>query len=267
MSPRYLPDFQKSLRAVLAIDPTLKNIVDEHTFHAFLDPVPESRSSFEYLVRNILSQQVSGAAGTAILRRFVTLTALPGDSFPTPSQLLNFPVEQLRTAGLSMRKAEYVRGLAEAYRDDVLSDEMLLSMEDDDVVDKLVSIRGLGPWTAQMFLIFFLHRLDTFSVGDVGVQRGIRRYLKDRPALLQELKTQAVAAPPSPGTTKKARAAPPLPADLKDMELIAARFSPHRTAFQLILWKLSDIQMNTIEAREAVAEANRAIASKRRKKM
>lgn len=245
----YIPEFQAALDAVIERDPSLKSIVDTHEFPAFFAPKREDESSFEYLVRNVLSQQVSGAAGKAILAKFRNLMGCSDNEFPDPQHLLKFSVEQLRTAGLSLRKGEYVRGLAEAYMSGQLSDEMFTSMDDDEVVDKIVAIRGLGPWTAQMFLIFYLYRMDVFSPGDVGVQRGMRRYLKDRPELVKQIKHED-EVPASPGKSKKATAKTKLPPDLIHMEKIAAsNFVPYRTAFQMILWKMSDIQMETVEAR------------------
>lgn len=267
----YTRDFQDSLEFVQKVDPSLKSIVDNHDFPAFFASNTEEKSSFHYLVRNILGQQVSGAAGRAILKRFLDLTLKndpPEVSFPAPERILEFSVEELRSAGLSIRKAEYVRGLSQAYLDSILSDEILEAADDDEVVDKIVSIRGLGPWTAQMFLIFYLHRRDVFSPGDIGVQRGFRRYVKERPHLLKE-ELEELALPLSPGKSRKAQARPSVPADLKNMERIVARFSPCRTAFQMILWKISDIQMDYIEGRndeEAKSEPQTPEASPKKRK-
>jgi DNA-3-methyladenine glycosylase II len=87
------------------------------------------------------------------------------------------PLATLRTAGLSQRKAEYLAGLAQQFADGDLSASMLLSSPDEAVVEKLVAVRGLGKWSVEMFLCFALKRMDVFSLGDLGVQRGVAAYV------------------------------------------------------------------------------------------
>lgn len=91
-------------------------------------------------------------------------------SFPAPAQVLAHDLPTLRTAGLSQRKAEYIQGLAEKFDSGELSAQMLVSASDDELIEKLVAVRGLGRWSVEMFACFGLKRMDVFSTGDLGVQ-------------------------------------------------------------------------------------------------
>lgn len=90
--------------------------------------------------------------------------------FPSPSQVAATDLTTLRTAGLSQRKAEYIQGLAEKFVSGELSTEMLLKAEYEEVLEKLIAVRGLGKWSVEMFACFGLKRMDVFSTGDLGVQ-------------------------------------------------------------------------------------------------
>ena len=98
-------------------------------------------------------------------------------NFPTPAQVASADVLYLKSAGLSLRKAEYVQGLALAFVENHLDDAFFASATDDEIVDRLTSLRGLGPWSAEMFLMFSLKRLDVLSYGDIGIQRGMSYWL------------------------------------------------------------------------------------------
>jgi DNA-3-methyladenine glycosylase II len=87
-----------------------------------------------------------------------------------PSDVAACSLEHLRTAGLSQRKAEYIHGLAEKFASGELSARMLVSASDDEVMEKLVAVRGLGRWSVEMFTCFALKRMNVFSTGDLGVQ-------------------------------------------------------------------------------------------------
>jgi DNA-3-methyladenine glycosylase II len=93
--------------------------------------------------------------------------------FPTPSQVCSSSIEVMRTAGLSQRKAEYVHGLAEKFHSGELTTAMLFDATYDKVLEELIKVRGLGKWSVEMFACFGLKRLDVFSTGDLGVQRGM----------------------------------------------------------------------------------------------
>lgn len=90
--------------------------------------------------------------------------------FPTPEEIVRVDIPTLRTAGLSQRKAEYIQGLAEKFASGELSARKLLEASDEDLLDKLTAVRGLGRWSVEMFACFTLKRTDVFSTGDLGVQ-------------------------------------------------------------------------------------------------
>jgi DNA-3-methyladenine glycosylase II len=136
-------------------------------------------STFETLVRSIVYQQVSGRAAASI---FAKLSAAVGPSF-SPRALLRLTPEELRECGLSAQKAAYVRDLAERVVKRQLNIKKLPAMTDDEIIDTLTQVKGIGVWTAHMFLIFALQRPNVFPIGDLGVQNAIRRayQLKDTP--------------------------------------------------------------------------------------
>lgn len=94
-------------------------------------------------------------------------------TFPTPSQVCARTIESLRPAGLSQRKAEYVHGLAHKFHSGELTTSLLFSATYEEVLEELIKVRGLGKWSVEMFACFGLKRLDVFSTGDLGVQRGM----------------------------------------------------------------------------------------------
>lgn len=90
--------------------------------------------------------------------------------FPLPEEVAKCDIPTLRTAGLSQRKAEYVKGLAEKFASGELSVQMLARASDEELFEKLVAVRGLGKWSVEMFAVFALKRIDIFATGDLGVQ-------------------------------------------------------------------------------------------------
>jgi DNA-3-methyladenine glycosylase II len=131
---------------------------------------PPAETYFEALVRAVLYQQLAGAAASAIHQR---LTAAL-DGAITPERLLALPADTLRSAGLSRNKAASLADLAAKVLDGtVMLDPHELQLEsDDEVIERLTRVRGIGKWTAEMFLMFQLQRLDVWPTGDLGVRKG-----------------------------------------------------------------------------------------------
>ncbi|WP_415281524.1 DNA-3-methyladenine glycosylase family protein [Candidatus Nitrososphaera sp. FF02] len=127
---------------------------------------------FQSLVRSIMYQQLAGAAADAIHARFM---ALYRNRFPSPTKLAATPDERLRSVGLSGRKTEYMKGFAAEVSKGRLDLASLAAMEDERVIEQLTTVRGIGRWTAEMFLIFCLGRPDVLPVGDLGLQRAIQK--------------------------------------------------------------------------------------------
>jgi DNA-3-methyladenine glycosylase II len=132
-----------------------------------------TETHFGTLVRAIVYQQLAGRAAAAIHGRLIA--ALGGDSEDVrPEPLLALTDEQLRAVGLSRAKVASLRDLAAKVLDGtvVLSPRGLARQSDDEIIARLSEVRGIGPWTAEMFLIFQLRRLDVWPVGDLGIRRG-----------------------------------------------------------------------------------------------
>lgn len=146
-----------------------------HTRHGVPRIGPGARPArrFEALARAIVHQQLAGAAAATIWGR---VRATVGEPF-TPEALLSTPPTSLRAAGLSGAKAAAVTDLATKVHDGTVPLGHLARLEDEEVIDHLVTVRGVGPWTAQMFLLFELRRLDVWPTGDLGVRIGLGRAL------------------------------------------------------------------------------------------
>jgi DNA-3-methyladenine glycosylase II len=201
---------RSALIHLISVDRRFEALSQNYIPRPWLDEnLDEQVNHFKSLVLGILSQQVSGAAARSISRKFISLFDDPNASdgvhkvdmdpevadgpasgnaapaqdalenlfFPTPAMVLEKDVLTLKSAGLSMRKAEYVSGLAQAFQDGQFTDQFFATAPDTEIVARLTSVRGLGPWSAEMFLIFSLKRTDCLSYGDIGIQRGMAHWL------------------------------------------------------------------------------------------
>lgn len=133
-----------------------------------------ARDPYESLVRAIAYQQLHAKAGDAILGRLVGL--FPGQVFPRPEQILATEVEQLRACGFSASKIATIQGIAQATLDGVVPDyPTARAMDDETLIERLTSLRGVGRWTVEMLLIYSLERMDILPADDFGVREGYRR--------------------------------------------------------------------------------------------
>ncbi|NBV23341.1 MAG: DNA-3-methyladenine glycosylase 2 family protein [Proteobacteria bacterium] len=129
---------------------------------------------YQSLVQAVAHQQLNGTAAQRILDRFIAL--FPGKKFPTPEAIVAASEEQLRSAGLSRAKAAAIRDIAhKATTGHVPTRRDAARLSDADLVERLTEIRGVGPWTVEMFLIFTLGRRDVLPVGDYGVRCGFAK--------------------------------------------------------------------------------------------
>ena len=141
---------------------------------------PALEDNFAALARSIMYQQLAGAAASTIHGRFLKLFA---DGL-SPAAVLALPEGLMRTAGVSGAKAAAITDLARKVQDGTVTLDGVESLSDDELVAKLVQVRGIGPWTAEMFLIFQLRRLDVWPVDDYGIRKGwaLAHKLKEPPA-------------------------------------------------------------------------------------
>lgn len=144
-------------------------------------PYGPRQSHFQFLVKSIVYQQLANAAARTIYGRVAKLT--PGPAFPKPPQLLRMSDAKLRSAGLSRSKAKAIRDLSSRVERGELKLRSLGGRPDAEVIEQLTQVWGIGEWSAQMFLMFKLGRLDVMPATDLGIQEGVRRLdgLKERP--------------------------------------------------------------------------------------
>jgi len=199
-------DLKKSLRH-LKRDKRLAKLIQKHgpLDSTYFRP----SSTFESLAQSIIYQQLSGKAAGTILKRFIAL--FPGKKFPTPDDVLKIKGQKLRSVGLSNQKASYIVGLAKKFKDGSVSSKNFHRMSDEEIIEHVTSVKGIGVWTAQMFLMFTLNRPDILPTGDLGIQKGFQKLFN-----LKKL--------PSPA----------------QMEKLAKNWEGHRTVASWYLWKAVD---------------------------
>ena len=163
--------------------------------------------TFPSLAEAIVYQQLNGKAAVTIFNRFADLAGRP----LTPQGILKLTEQQMRSAGLSKQKLSYIRSLAELTQSGELDFTRLPDMPDDEVIAHLTEVKGVGTWTAQMFLMFSLRRPDVLPTGDFGIQTAIRKHYRKRKM--------------------------PKPAE---MEKIAKVWIPYRSVACWYLWKSLD---------------------------
>jgi DNA-3-methyladenine glycosylase II len=175
MSP---DDFARARRALMRRDPVLAPIVRKYKDRTILET--PSLDPFSALVRTITSQQLSTKAAATIHRRILDL--MP-DAVATPESIERTTDDQLRAAGLSRQKIAYVRDLAKHAANGELPLHSLNTLADEDVIAAITRVKGLGRWSAEMFLMFRLHRADVLPVDDLGIVVAVQRLygLRKRP--------------------------------------------------------------------------------------
>jgi len=172
---------------------------------------PERRTPFEALVSAVAHQQLNGVAAATILKRF--RACVPGRAFPKPDAVAALPDEVIRAAGFSRAKLAAIRDLsARALSGELPSRRVLAGWDDEAVIECLTECRGVGRWTAEMFLMFTLGRPDVLPVDDFGVRTGYRL-------------AYGLAEMPSP----------------KELAAIGERWRPHRTTASWYLWRAVDL--------------------------
>lgn len=197
------PDFLAgALRHLRRVDPELRRLIGTHGPPRL---VP-SRNHLQSLTRAIIYQQLSGKAASTIYGRFLDLF---GGRFPDAAAIVGMPATRMRGAGLSQAKAAYVRDLAGRFASGHVDPRRFRRMSDEDLVELLTAIKGIGRWSVHMFLLFGLNRPDVLPVGDLGVRRGMQLRFR----------------------------LPALPAP-RDMEALAAPWRPYRSIGSWYMWRV-----------------------------
>jgi len=191
----------------LRTDPVMAAVIDRA---GPCDLVPRRQTPFESLGRAVIHQQLSGKAAGTILGRFEALFGSGG--FPPPHAVLQTPPERLRSAGLSGAKTRYILGLAaEAAVGNIPTLEGCDALSNQELLDRLTALHGIGRWTAEMMLIFNLGRPDVLPVHDLGVRKGFHIAYRKR-------------AMPTP----------------KQLDRFGLRWAPYRTTAAWYLWRATE---------------------------
>ena len=194
-------DIRKGLRFLCRNDPTLAAVVRK------VGPftLPPGSGRYEILVRSILSQQISVAAARTIRGRLQAL--LPSGKL-TAKGINAFTDDELRSVGVSQQKQGYLRHLTSCTLDGTINFRRIANASDDNAIAELVQVKGIGRWTAQMFLMFSLGRIDIFAPDDLGLRNAIQKLYKfpDKPTRAQ-------------------------------LEIHAERWRPYRTIASWYLWR------------------------------
>lgn len=198
-----IPRIYEGLEHLLASDPVFKKLDVEIKDLKW----PYTGPGFAGLVRIVIGQQVSTAAANSLWARFQE--GVPG---VTPNAVLALKDDDMRALGLSYQKARYIRGLAEAIRKKEFDPLALERLPDEDVYKAVTALKGFGDWSAEMFLMFGLARPDVWPAGDLGIQEGLKLYLKKK------------KRPTAEQAQEEGR-----------------RFAPHRTAASILLWHLKAV--------------------------
>ncbi len=185
---------------LLKQDPNLTRIIERIGDYQ----IKKRNNHFAVLIESIISQQLASAAAEAIFSRFKKLYP----KFPTTGQILDTKDAKLRSVGLSGMKIKYLKDLSQKIEDGKLKMKSLSKMTDDEIIEHLTQVKGIGRWTAEMFLIFSLGRLDVLPVGDLGLRKGVQMAFS-----MSEL--------PKP----------------KEVEKIGMRWKPYRSIATWYLWK------------------------------
>ena len=164
---------------------------------------------FQSLLRSIVFQQLSGKAAQTIYERFVNL--IPKTSNLCPNEVLKLGKEEMRNAGLSFQKINYVRNLADYFENKSLQKKDVEEMTDEEISKELIKIKGIGQWTVDMFLMFTLNRADILPCTDLGIQKGIMKILN-----MKNLPSK------------------------KEMENCSRKWRPYRTIACWYLWRMVD---------------------------
>lgn len=192
---------QDPIHYLQSADPILATVIQQ----VILPPLVPSDSYFEALTESIISQQLSIKAADTIYGRFKKLFK---NERINAEEVLKLSDEKIRACGISLSKIKYIKDLAEKTLESGILFEQFEMMTDQEIIDELVKVKGIGIWTAQMFLMFTMGREDVFSYGDLGLRRAIEK--------LYKLKKE--------------------PSE-KQAEKIADKWKPYRTIACRYLWK------------------------------
>lgn len=246
-------EFIEGCMHILSKDPSLYSVMIFKNFKQFkrkTDPIVSDKEKIRKywysLICSVIAQQISGSAAQSIEKKF---RALFNGKEPTPEVTLNIPFDELRAVGLSNQKTKYAQHISEAYiqnGNNLTCVEFYKTATVDELTKELCKLKGIGEWSAKMFILFTLDNMNVFADEDLGVARGMAKYLQNRPHLLVEAMKFSEAEEYKKLLSKKARFASKekskrdwIPIHDVYVRYIGSLFQPYQTIFMLILWRLS----------------------------
>lgn len=219
---------RRALNHLKKADPVLRAIIERIGPCRMEFGLPE----FHSLAESIVYQQLNGKAAVTIFKRFGALAGEP----LTPAGILKLSNEQMRNAGLSKQKSAYLKDLAEKTAAGLLDFARLPELSDAEIIEHLTQVKGVGVWTAQMFLMFALKRENVLPTGDFGVRMAVFKHYLDKRRNVAPNATKRKAA------RKKAPALKIKLPSPEQMEKIAKSWEPYRSVACWYLWRSLDIQ-------------------------
>ena len=196
---------RKAINHLKRSDPVMRGIIER----VGACRMEYGEPTFHHLAESIVYQQLNGKAAETIFKRFTDTAESP----VTPKGILKLSEQQMHAVGLSKQKSSYLRDLAAKTESGLLDFAKLLAMEETDVIEHLTQVKGVGVWTAHMFLMFTMRRPDVLPTGDYGIQMAMKKHYRKRKL-------------PKP----------------RDMEKIARSWSPYRSIACWYLWRSLDIK-------------------------
>lgn len=257
------PEFLKGVEHVLKTDRSLYPVVVYRNFETFRrTEQPQKRLSEEdtilsywyALIRSVLGQQISGMAAKAVEARFRKLFE---NDTPTPSETALKTTEELRGAGLSGQKAKYVVHISETFLDKKSPLARLSFYEQStsqEILDELVKLKGVGVWSAKMFATFTLKNLNLFAYDDLGVARGVSKYLQRRPEVYQDIKKEVDQIEEIKELLKRkslfAKSGSKrdwVPCHDEYVKFLGLKFAPYLLVLMLLMWRLAATNVEILE--------------------
>ena len=205
-------DIKEGIQYLSAIDPDMKRLID----HFGVLSLNGDADYYESLVKSIVYQQLSGKAANTIYQRFRNL--YPHSNVIDPQNVYQTPRQTLRSVGLSERKVNYIQGLSHKWISDEIEWDRFIYMSDEEISLVLKTVKGIGQWTADMFLIFSLKRPNVFPIGDLGIRKALHVLCH-----LDHLPTTS------------------------EMLEIANKWRPFRSLATLYLWKIADNNISKLD--------------------
>jgi len=185
--------------------------------HASTIPWRDPGRPFSSLARAVIGQQISVSAAASVWEKILALSQSSNEIPPSPMSIRALPHQALRECGVSLRKSEYLHALAEYFLNPDFSEVQFLKMGDEEILAELTSIRGVGRWTGEMFLMFHLHRPDVLPIGDLGLRTAAGRLFGNGTAM------------PAP-----------------EVKILAQPWRPFATAATWLLWRSTSVPVTII---------------------